>query len=344
MNDFEPRLVEALQPVRHFFLAQAIEFGLTSGLLDELAADGTTGDRSSADVAKRLSMDPERLLGLLRYFAAEGIVRNPETSPRLTHKGEEARRFRPWYELLIGGYSATLGELPAVMADPRAYAGRNGGMVGLGSCGISRHDAIPLVRRLLALLPDTPGVVVDLGCGDGSFLLEICADRGPGIGIDPDASSIARARTLSREQGRGADVTFDVSTAQDFLSRTLDLPHRSVCFITAFSLQEVLEQRDRGAVVDLVRSALEQAPESYLIVVEVDHRPTDPAVMRHGLGLAYYNPYYLLHQVTEQRLETTEFWRDLFAEAGGSVVECLTTDPEVDSTGLELGFLVRKAG
>jgi 2-ketoarginine methyltransferase len=41
MNDFEPRLVEALQPVRHFFLAQAIEFGLTSGLLDELAADRT---------------------------------------------------------------------------------------------------------------------------------------------------------------------------------------------------------------------------------------------------------------------------------------------------------------
>ena len=38
MSHFEDRLVETLQPVRYFFLAQTVEYGLRSGVLDALAA------------------------------------------------------------------------------------------------------------------------------------------------------------------------------------------------------------------------------------------------------------------------------------------------------------------
>jgi len=38
--------------------------------------------------------------------------------------------------------------------------------------------------------------------------------------------------------------------------------------------------------------------------------------MAHPLALAYYNPYYLIHKVTEQRLEKVAFWEALFDEAG----------------------------
>jgi 2-ketoarginine methyltransferase len=337
VNDFEFRLVEVLQPIRHFFLAQAIEFGLRSGLLERLAAD----ERATLhETAEALGMDPQRLAGLLRYLAAEGIVAELEHHPVLTRRGREFLEFRPWYELLIGGYDSTLKELPFVMKSEKVYAARNDAMVGKGSCGISRYDAIPMVRRLLTHISEPVETLVDLGCGDGTFLLELCGDTGRGIGVDPITSSIDRAQASALACGRADRVTFTAAAAEDFVEQPLAL--RAPCFITAFSLQEVLEQRGREAVVTLVRRVLAN-PGAHLIVVEVDHRPTDASIMRHGLGLAYYNPYYLLHQLTEQRLETVAFWRELFAEATADVVMQLTTDPEVDSTGLEIGFLLSRA-
>jgi 2-ketoarginine methyltransferase len=64
--------------------------------------------------------------------------------------------------------------------------------------------------------------------------------------------------------------------------------------------------------------------------------------MRHGLSLAYYNAYYLWHPFTNQRLETVAFWEELFAECQLKIVAREYTDPRVDSTGLEVGYLLRK--
>ncbi|MEY9933126.1 2-ketoarginine methyltransferase [Catenulispora sp. GP43] len=343
MSEFEGGLVDALQPIRHYFLAQVLDYGLRSGLLDELAA---APGRPLPELAAACGLDRERLAGLLRYLSAEEMVTEPETAPALTARGQDVLAYRPWYELLLGGYSDTFKELPAVLADRKAYAGRDGAMVGKGSCGISRHDAIPLVRGLLAKLPTAAATLVDLGCGDGTFLLDLCEsegdgeNKGRGIGVDPFGPSIEAARRQAEARGAADRVRFVASPAEEY---AFDDPAMTApCSIAAFSLQEVLEQSGHDAVVDLVRRALAPAG-AHLAVVEVDHRPSD-AVVRHGLGLAYYNPYYLLHQVTEQRLETAAFWRGLFAQAGAEIVAEHTVDPDVDSTGLELGFLLRPAG
>ncbi|MEU4833172.1 2-ketoarginine methyltransferase [Streptosporangium sp. NPDC023615] len=336
LRDFEIRTIAAIQPIRQFFLAQVLEYSMTSGLMDAL-----TGERKLDDLAAGLSLDSERVAGLLRYLAAEGIVIDPERQPELTAKGREFLAFRPWYELLIGGYGGTLLELPEVMADRNVYASRNGTMVGRGSCGISRHDAIPLVHDLLATLPAPPDAVIDLGCGDGTFLLDLCAGGVRGIGADPDEGNIANARAAAAERGMDGHVEFVVDTAEGYIAHAATAA-ASPCFVTAFSLQEVLEQQGRPAVVEVVRTAIGATAGAHLAIVEVDHRPLDPGVTRHGLGLAYYNPYYLIHQITRQRLERREFWEELIEEAGGELVARATTDPGVDSTGLELGFLVRQ--
>jgi len=333
MSDFEERLVEALQPARQFFLAQTIDYGLRSGVLAALAE---SPGRPLAEVAASFGMDSGRLGGLLDYWSAEGYVTDPAVAPALTGKGKDVLEFRAWYELLLGGYGHTLEELPDVLRDAGTYAERDGAMVGKGSCGISQYDIIPLLRNLLAHATEPDLTLVDLGCGDGAVLLDLVGDEGRGIGIDPESSSVESARALAVARGR-ADVWFDVGTAQDY--RHVD-DGTVPCFITAFSLQEVLEQQGRDAVIGIVRRLLAHRG-AYLAVVEVDY---DPAVVAsHGLGMAYYNPYYLLHEITEQRLETTGFWKALFAEAGARVVAEVTTDPDVDSTGLEVGFLLRSA-
>ena len=338
MTTLECRLIEALQPARNYFLAQVVEFGLRSGLFERIE---TQPEVPVAELGDALGYTLPRLVGLLRYLAAEGIVSNAE-APSLTQRGREFLQFRSWYELLIGGYSSTLLELPEVLSDPARYASRNGVMVGKGSCGISRYDAIPLVKRLLELLPTAATILVDLGCGDGMFLLDLCeaADMS-GIGVDSFAPSIERARKKSVERGLADCVSFVSAQAEEFV-HLLPPGGTAPCFIAGFSLQEILEQKGYDAVVSLVRTVLE--PEgAHLIVIEVDHRPEDACVMRHGLGLAYYNPYYLMHQVTEQRLEVTEFWKTLFAKSDAEIKALFTTDPEIDSTGLELGFLLTRS-
>ncbi|BAU86892.1 methyltransferase [Streptomyces laurentii] len=337
-SDFEQRLISAIQPIRGFFLAQCVEFAMTSGLLDRLSESAEAGvDRP----AKDLDLHPERLTGLLRYLEGEGIVTDSEGTPAITAKGREYLAFRPWYELLIGGYGATLRELPDVMADRGRFASRNGTMAGLGSCGMSRHDAVPLVKRMIACLPEAPSALVDLGCGDGTFLLDLCEGGSPGIGVDPTPGSIEIARRAAAERGMSEQVGFVNATAEDYMARVEAEEAGTPCSVTAFSLQEVLEQQGSDATVEVVRTALNHTPGAHLAIVEVDHRPLDPAVTRHGLGNAYYDPYYFLRQTTEQRLETRAFWEQLIEEAGGHIVESVTTTPEVDSTGLELGFLVR---
>ena len=62
------------------------------------------------------------------------------------------------------------------------------------------------------------------------------------------------------------------------------------------------------------------------IVVEMDHRPTSPLLGTHGPAQAFHNPYFLIHDITEQRLETRGWWIALFETAGLNA-----TDPRVDS-------------
>ena len=307
------------QGIHHFFL---------SGLFDRM----TLGPQRVQDLADALEMDGQRLLGFLMFLANEDLVDLRNDVTELTTRSRELEPFRPWYELLVGGYAETFQQITMTLRG-NGYGTRNGELVGIGSCGISHYDALPLMRRLLADMPAPPSTIVDLGCGDGRFLTELVRDY-PGIsavGVDPFAP-------VGRDNG---SLTFRQAFAVDYVrdaARPAAGPDGYPLFIAAFLLQELLEQDGRTAVVDLVSHIVRDY--AYLAVVEVDHRPTDHTVMRQGLGLAYYNPYYLLHVLTEQRLEKTSFWLDLFDDAGAAVVSRRSVDPRVDSTGLEFGCLL----
>jgi 2-ketoarginine methyltransferase len=343
--DFEHRLIGALQPIRYGFLAGALCVFLRDGLAASLAA----GPVPVTELATRHDMDPVRLDGLLRYLANEGYVALEAGRCRLTRTGAEIREFEPWYRLLVGGYAGTVTQIGAALRTGAGFASRDGTEVGIGSCGISEYDAIPLVLDLLDDAGVKPGRLVDIGCGDGRFLMSLlarCAPEVTGVGVDPVPGSIELARAEAARRGLADRLTFQVGTGTSFAAgarAAAGAPGgdgRPDCYVASFVLQEILAQDGVEELVGMVRQLLRRAPEAVLAVVEVDHRPADPAVMRHGLGLAYYNPYYLMHRLTEQRLELRSFWERLFAEAGLRCLATRTADPAVDSTGLEIGYLL----
>ncbi|MFA7767790.1 2-ketoarginine methyltransferase [Streptomyces sp. NRRL S-448] len=345
-TDFEHRLVEAIEPIRHLALAHALYTVMDNDVYDTLAREP---DLTTADLAKRHDLDAERLGGLCRYLANEGYLAQyvPDAEPRwhLTDKARALAPFRPWYTLLVGGYAQTFGQLGAVLREGAPWATRDGAKVGAGSCGMSMYDALPLAGRLLDGLPRDGLTVVDLGCGDAAFLTELVR-RCPGlrgVGVEPDEVSSRLAAERVAAEGLADRITIHRGRASD--AGTIVLPDDGqVCFLTAFVLQEMLEQEGTGAVENLMRETMAHRPDAHWLVIEVDNRFDDPATMAHALGRAYYNPYYLLHVITEQRLEKREFWDGLFERAGLCTEAFAHPDPRVDSTGLELGYLLRSSG
>jgi 2-ketoarginine methyltransferase len=295
------------------------------------------------DLSTALAFQERRLRGFLQYLANEGYLTLVDDQVSLTPAGTEVADIAPWYHLLVGGYAQTFQQISVCLKQDGPYATRNATSVGLGSCGISQHDALPMTRRLLGHIPERFRTVVDLGCGDGSYLVDLCCSLPGirGIGIDSEPASVRAATQAATHSGVDDRVRISVGSA----SAPPDLSNEQgpLCFVTAFVLQELLEQTGRQTIIDLLTSTFTLYPDAHWVVIEVDHRPNDPAVMSHELGRAYYNPYYLLHQLTEQRLETVAFWRDLYREAGLQVDAMEYPDPSYDSLRLKVGFLLSRS-
>jgi 2-ketoarginine methyltransferase len=111
--------------------------------------------------------------------------------------------------------------------------------------------------------------------------------------------------------------------------------------VLGFVLHEILGQDGERGVIDFLSEIRRENPGAHVVVIEVSDQIHDRTQMQHGLARSYYNPYYLLHYFTNQKLETHEYWLSVFARAGFEVLARATTSAEVDSTGLELGYLLR---
>ncbi|MFD0690743.1 SAM-dependent methyltransferase [Actinomadura fibrosa] len=337
--DYERRAIEHIQPIRHFFLASVLHHALRLGVFGALEDAPGTGTAALAD---RLGLDERRLGAVLLYLQNEDYVLD-DGGWSLTGKGRDLPTFAAWYQMLVGGYGVTFQQLGDVLRRGAGYAGRDATQVGAGSTGIGVTDTLPLALELLDSAGTEPSTLVDLGCGDGAFLIEILKRRPGlrGIGVEPNPGSVERALELRARHGLEDRLEFVTATAADVAK--LDLPDggRGAAFLTAFVLQEMLEQGGEDAVRDLLAATFDAFPDTRWVVVEMDYQPDSPLVSTHGMAKAFHNPYFLIHTITEQRLETSAWWRALFARAGLTAAAA-TTDPRVDSTGFEIGFLLSR--
>lgn len=341
-DDFERRLIEHTQPVRQFFLAQALHHAMHLGVFSALHKEpGSTAEQ----LAQQLDLDAYRTGGLLRYLRNEGYTVLEDGGWTISAKAQEVQTFAPWYEMLVGGYAPSLDQLGDVLKDGSRYATRNTTKVGEGSCGIGAYDALPLVEKLLdPAAADRPETIVDLGCGDGSFLMDLLVAQPDlrGLGVEPNEGSIVLGERRRAALGLEGRVELAQGSALDALSLNLPDNGRGICFMTAFVLQEVLQQEGAEVVERLLTETFERYPEARWLVVEMDHQPLSPVMGTHGLAQTFYNPYFLIHTITEQRLETRTWWNDLFARLGLTVEATETPDPRADSTGLQFGVLLSK--
>lgn len=337
----ESKLVAALEPYRGFVLANMIFALQQSGLEADLDAGATV-----EALARDHNLNEERLAAFADYLVAAGLL-DRSAEGVLTRTGY-ARTFdeaRPWYEMMVGGYGVTFRALGEHLAAGSPPAPRVGGLVGSGSCGISMHDSIPLLRKLLGETGRNYQRLVDLGCGSGVYLTELCADY-PGmtaVGIEPDERGAQAAREWVAGQPTGDRVTIEQIGALEWLARNqeqgTDQPDLAVL---GFVIHEVLGQEGEEGVRRLLDTLFTTSPDLDLAIIDIDLKSDDAEAMRHPLAQAYYNAYFLMHPFTSQRLKTRGWWEKLFADCGLRVEAFGITDPAMDSTEICIGWVLRR--
>ncbi len=341
---FEQRVIDKIRPIAEHYLAMCLHHLFASGVFDYLAAAAKPVPIPT--VVGALGLAEDRLTGLLLFLANEGVVTVEHGTAALTAKGRGYDEVRGWYTMMIGGYSVTMQQLgDALVAGAPPTSVREGRFVGLGSCEVSRYDGLPITRTLLERAGVACREVLDLSCGNGLCLVDFCRQM-PGVrawGAEPDPGEYAEAVKLVERAGLSERIRLRNCSATEFLSDPPEGCDPDV-IVFGFVLHEILAQRSAGTVRDLLRAAAETFPQINIVVIEVSSEMDNSRLMQHGMARNFWNPYLLLHTFTPQRLERREFWDNLFAAAGLRIADLITTDAAVDSSGIELGYLLRPAG
>ena len=337
MENIEHELVDALQPIRGMALAVCINHFFEMGIYDHL-------DRQKMnlnDLSTALGLEKRRLDGFLHYLKNEDILDKQGGVFSLTNRARSLHKFKAWYTMLVGGYAQTYMQVAECMDGTGKWATRDVGKVGIGSCGISHYDAIPLTRRLMEKTARPAKTLLDLGCGNALYLVEFCKQV-PGLsayGVEPSENACRHAETIIVKEGLQDRIKILNKDINSFLESDLDC--KPDLLVLGFILQEILGQEGEEGVVRFLTTVSERYPEMNLIVIEVDNQIDNPTIMGHRLAKSYYNPYYLIHYFTPQRLETDQWWQNLFTKCGLEIVASDYPDNGVDSTRLELGYLLR---
>jgi SAM-dependent methyltransferase len=296
---------------------------------------------SSERMTELLEGDLRATEGVLGALAMEGVLVREGEVFRLGPDLAELREVRGWMQLLMGGYRDLFaGALRLCREGPDAIE-RDGHHVACGSAEMARRDAIPQIGRLLGGWESAePALVLDYGCGDASFLIGLC-ERGPmltGIGSDIAHGAVAAARENVAAHGLSDRIEIFEADAPGFLP---EVEPTFICF--AFVLHEILGRTDEAGLVAFLVKLRDTYPAAELLVVEVldpwqEGRSGEQLLSEDPQGRGYYNYYVWLHSVSRQRLLPAEGWRRVFAAAGYRLVDAQPVDPEVDPTGLEVGY------
>ena len=337
-GNIEHQLIETLQPIRYHVLATAIYHLLNQGIYEILIKEELSVD----SLAKVLDLDEVKLQGFLRYLANEGIVDFVDEKVQLTHKGKQINEFRGWYTLMIGGYGITYLQIGEKMKSQTGGADRDTRQVGIGSCAMSKFDAIPLARSLMSAIPKECNYLLDVGCGEGLFLIEFCRafPHLKAWGVEPSKGGYLAACEAIRQAGLEDRISMTNASALELLESPFK--HEPDFLIISYVLQEILGQEGEDGVTQFLTGILNNFPEIYIIVIEIEDQITNKKIMEHNLSLAFYNPYYLLHYFTNQKLEKQAFWEQLFDNCKLEIKAKHFADSNLDSTELTIGYLLQR--
>lgn len=304
-----------MQTIAPFFTTRTIQTLLNVGFFDELQRAGVV---DVARFAEANGLDAEILQWLVDTLYAERILDKRGAGYALAAKGRVLIEVgRGWFDGVYG-YEGLYHALEPLLRKEIVYGkdiSRRVEFAAKGGIEAEEWLHFPLAIDLLTRAGCRR--VLDLGCGDGTFLRQLCA-RHPsirGVGLDVSSDAIADGQTRARQAGLQDRIELAVVDITALDRTPSDL--RDVDAATAFLLLHEILYHSKDALLTMLRTYRKVFPGVPLTVFEVDR--ATPEQMRRRPGMAIH--YTLQHDLSHQKLVSRDVWRALFGEAGFTRVD-----------------------
>lgn len=298
-----------------FYTTRTMQALFNVGFLDELQERGTVNVQS---FAQSNNLDASILRSLCDSLFALSILKKDGSDYALDSKGRILVEVaRGWFDGVYG-YEGVFHHLEALLRKEKEYGRdvkRRSDFVARGSGEMEKWIYFPLAINVI----NKGGFkkVLDLGCGEATFLRDLCEnnDQVPGYGIDIAPEAIADGRERVKEAGLQDRIHLFVED----ITRLEQVPEplQGIDIATTFFVFHEILYAGADRVVELLQSFRAIFPGVPLIVFEVI-RPT-PEEMRKRPGMAVH--YFLQHDLTHQRPVSREEWKTLFRTAGFISIE-----------------------
>ena len=298
-----------------FYTTRTIQALFNVGFFDEMRKKGTVSIKS---FATSKNLDKGILRSLCDSLVSLSILKKNGLGYLLDSKGELLVEVAPGWFYGSYGYEEVFHFLEALLKKEKAYGKdveRRPDFVARGSGEIEAKIDFPLAIDII-----TKGgfkKVLDLGCGEGTFLRELCKSNkevtGHGVDLAPESIVQGRERVLQDGlQDRIQLAVLDISKMEKVPEYLQDIDAATIFFV----LHEIL-YHGSDSVVETLQSFRNIFPGVPLIIFEAI-RPS-PEELRKKPGMAVQ--YLLQHEITQQKLARREEWKELFKKAGFSSIE-----------------------
>ncbi len=299
------------ETVRGFYLTHTLNALLNVGLLDEMARQPAVD--VDAFAAER-GLDARLLRSLCDYLYALGFLERAPQGYALADNGRLVQGALSGAYHIVYAYEDIFHNLEALLRREKVYGvdvHRRAGFVARGSGAIGQMLAFPMMAE--AIRRRRFQSILDLGCGDAAFLIDLCqrepAVRGVGLDIAPEAIALGRQRVA--EQGLDGRIDLRLGDIAELATLRDELP----AIDAATSVYVLHEFQDR--IVEILQRLRMALPGTPLLVCEVIRHTPEELRRRPG----NISEIQLFHELSNQRLLTRAEWRERFALAGFSRID-----------------------
>jgi SAM-dependent methyltransferase len=295
---------------RGYYATRALMALTNVGLIEAFQRQGAV---NIADFAQRKSLDLQVLTSLCNYLYGLGILSRRGDSYALNSRRPAAIEAIVGPFLSIIAYQDVFHDLEGLLSKDKAYGvdiNRRLTEVSVGSGAVGKLLIFPMAADLLVRHGFTK--ILDLACGDGTFLIDLC-ERQPaisGYGLDISAGAVEEGRQII--QRKGLQDRIELFVEDIFHTESIAGRLRDVKAITCiYALHEFLSD-DQQQMLTLLKGLRSSFPNAALVVGEVIYHTPEELHKRPGWALEVQ----LFHDLSGQRLATREQWMDLFRRAG----------------------------